>query len=81
LKAFQAIYGSSFHRLEGNFSLDSTIRTDGLEHFPRASVAVVAAAILSAILATLGFVFKPFFMIKLLFSCGKYEILSTVLAH
>jgi hypothetical protein len=81
LETFQAIYRSAFNRFEGDFGFNSTFGTDSFEHFPRTSVAAAAAAILSAIFTAFGFILKPFLMIKFLFSSGKYELLSTVLAY
>jgi hypothetical protein len=81
LETIQAINRSAFNRLKGYFSFNSAFSANSLEHFPRTSVAAAGAPILAAVFAAFGFIFKPFFMIKLLFSCGKYELLSTVLAH
>ena len=77
-EAVAAIDGPVLARAEGHLGFGITGSANGREHF--ALGPSVALALVSAALAALGFVYKTFFGVKLLFTGGEDERASTFFA-
>ena len=68
-------------RLERYLCFFSTLCTNCVRHFSSGSVAVLGLSCLSAFSAPAGFILKTLGFVKLLFTCGENELLSTILTH
>jgi hypothetical protein len=81
LEALQAVDRSSFYGLERHFRVGSTLSTNSSKHLAWCSGTTVITSVLSAILATLGFIFETLLLIEFLLTNGEYELLATILTH
>ena len=79
LKALAAVNGSVIAGLERNLRGFSTFRANCIKHFTLAATLILAGS--TAGFAAYGFVLESFFRVELLFTGGKDELRTAILAH
>jgi len=77
-KALAAVDSLAFGRIEGHLALLATVRTDSGEHFSRSLLRVLSCG--TALLASLGLVFKALRSIEFLLTGGEHEIVAAIFA-